>query len=600
MTLPPLSEAQIRQHASEESFARGVSYFHGGAVGPLVLRGGLLQAEVEGSQYEPYRVAISLDAGGVRAASCTCPYEWGGWCKHIVATLLAYAGAGPGEVALRPPLAELLAGLDREQLVGLLLRLAERDPALADEVDALLAAPPPAPAPSAPARRTAVDVQAIHLQIHRIFRGQRYDDYMAASGILAGLAPLAAQIRGFIEGDDAENALLLLEALTYDYSERWVDYDDSDGELGGFFDELGELWAEALLASDLGQGELDQWRERLEEWAAAAEDHGCEGLSIALQAAEEGWSLPWLAAAMRGEQPPATGRVLEPGAELLAIRLRVLERKGLARDALHLAAAAGMHREQALLLVRLGRGAEAAELGRRHFRTADEALDLAQALRDQGDLAGALAIGEYGLGLSPALSALDPMGYVHERARARLGAWLVDLAAAEGRVELALRAGAEALRVEPEPGLYRRLGELAGAEWPALREQLLASMRTSKRWQGSGRIDIFLHEGLIDDAIAALGAHPTGADLARVMDAAVATRPDWVIAAATASAEGIINPGDAKHYDSAVDWLRRARSAYQAAGRTQDWTAYFQRLRATHARKHKLIALLDALERSRR
>jgi uncharacterized Zn finger protein len=100
--LPPLSEAQIRQHASAESFARGVDYERRGAVGALVLRGDLLQAEVEGSEYEPYRVTVSLDAGGVRAADCSCPYDWGGWCKHIVATLLAYIHAAPGAVAVRP------------------------------------------------------------------------------------------------------------------------------------------------------------------------------------------------------------------------------------------------------------------------------------------------------------------------------------------------------------------------------------------------------------------------------------------------------------------------------------------------------------------
>ncbi|NTW04157.1 MAG: SWIM zinc finger domain-containing protein, partial [Oscillochloris sp.] len=75
MTPSPLSEAQIHQHASAESFARGMSYYQGGAVGPLVLRGDLLQTEVEGSEYEPYRVTVSLDRGGVRAANCTCPYD---------------------------------------------------------------------------------------------------------------------------------------------------------------------------------------------------------------------------------------------------------------------------------------------------------------------------------------------------------------------------------------------------------------------------------------------------------------------------------------------------------------------------------------------
>lgn len=152
--LPPLSEAQIRQHACAESFARGVDYERRGAVGPLVLRGDLLHAEVEGSEYEPYRVTVSFDAGGVRAASCSCPYDWGGLCKHIVATLLAYIHAPPGVVAVRPPLAELLAGLDRGQLEGLLLRLAAQDAELIERIDGLIAATPTAAAALEPADGT--------------------------------------------------------------------------------------------------------------------------------------------------------------------------------------------------------------------------------------------------------------------------------------------------------------------------------------------------------------------------------------------------------------------------------------------------------------
>lgn len=614
MRLPPLSEAQIRQHASAESFARGESYYQRGAVGPLALRGDLLQAAVEGSEYEPYRVTVSLDAGGVRAADCTCPYDWGGLCKHIVATLLSYVHAAPDEVEVRPPLAELLVGLDRSQLETLLLRLAAEDAALVERIDTLIAAAP-APAQVAPStggapttgagsgRRTAVDATAFRQQIRRIFRAERSDDYMAYASILANLAPLVGQIQAFLAGDDAQSALLLLEALTDEYSEAWIDYDDSDGELGGFFDELGALWAEALLGANPKQAELKRWRERLEGWAASAEEYGCEGLDVALQAATEGWSEPWIDAAILGEARTDTQPAGAYADELLAIRLRILERSGHIEEALNLATAAGMHGDQALLLLRLGRTAEAVALGRGQFSSAEEALVLAQALRERGDLEHALAIGEHGLNLGGA----EPGSYGQEQARARLAAWLVDLAAGQGRVELALRAGAEALRVAPDLGLYRRLAELASTHpdvveggWPALRERLLACVRTSQGWRVSERIDIFLHEGLIDDAIAALGAHPSGDNLARVMDAAMAARPDWVITAAISSAAAIIDVGKAQSYDSAIEWLRRARAAYQATGRQPEWQAYLQGLRAQHGRKYKLMGLLDQLERARR
>jgi hypothetical protein len=217
--LAPLTEAQIRQQASAESFARGAEYEQRGAVGTLILRGEQLHAEVEGSEYEPYRVTVSFDRAGVRTASCTCPYDWGGWCKHIVATLLAFA-AQPGDVERRLPLAELLAGLNRDQLVAVLLHLAEDEPALVDAIEAQLVpkaahgaalAQLPAVATAAPAggaavasggvtptRRTAVDVEGFKRQLRRVFRSQRIDDYLAYEGILADLEPLVAQIRGFL------------------------------------------------------------------------------------------------------------------------------------------------------------------------------------------------------------------------------------------------------------------------------------------------------------------------------------------------------------------------------------------------------------------
>jgi uncharacterized Zn finger protein len=83
--------------------------------------------------------------------------------------------------------------------------------------------------------------------------------------------------------------------------------------------------------------------------------------------------------------------------------------------------------------------------------------------------------------------------------------------------------------------------------------------------------------------------------LERVMDAAIATRPDWVIKAARAQAERIMDAGDAKHYDAAVGWLRRARDAYRAAGHLADWQSYLSTIKNTHGRKYKLMGLIQGL-----
>src|SRR5215211_2084688 len=115
MTIPALSEAAIRAHSAAESYSRGRSYYDNGAVSNLVLRGNLLQADVEGSQYTPYRVRVAFNQGGITSATCTCPYDWGGWCKHIVAVLLAGLYQAD-RIETRPALEAQLAQLDRAQL----------------------------------------------------------------------------------------------------------------------------------------------------------------------------------------------------------------------------------------------------------------------------------------------------------------------------------------------------------------------------------------------------------------------------------------------------------------------------------------------------
>lgn len=413
-----------------------------------------------------------------------------------MAALLAYTHATPGMVDIRPPLVDLLAKLDRDQLAGLLLRLATQDAELVSRIDMLLAteAAKPVPVPAAtsagsgPVHRqhTAVDERSFQQQIRRVFRAERSNDYMAYSGILANLEPLVGQIQAFLNSDDAQNALVLLKVLTEEYSQHWFEYDDSDGEPGIFFDELGMLWTEALLGANLKKAELKQWHKDIKGWASSAEEYGCEGLGIALQAASEGWSEPWIEAAIIGEAQPNRQPTGTYTNELLAIRLRILERSGHTNEALNLAKAGGMAKDQALILLRLGRINEVIALGRGQISSTEDALTLAQALRERGEPARALEIGEHGLGLGWD----KPSTAEQEQAHARLAAWLVDLAASQGRIDLALYAGAEALRIAPELELYRHLSELAGSAWPELRKQLLADLRASKNWMVTGRIDI--------------------------------------------------------------------------------------------------------------
>jgi uncharacterized Zn finger protein len=55
-----------------------------------VRRGDRLTAHVEGSDFAPYEVTIELHDGGIPGTRCSCPYDWGGACKHVVAVLLRH------------------------------------------------------------------------------------------------------------------------------------------------------------------------------------------------------------------------------------------------------------------------------------------------------------------------------------------------------------------------------------------------------------------------------------------------------------------------------------------------------------------------------
>jgi hypothetical protein len=77
---------EIRSLCTEQSFERGVIYYHQERVQELRINRGEIRATVRGSNY--YDVAIDIVDDTVRS-HCSCPYDYAGDCKHIVAVLLA-------------------------------------------------------------------------------------------------------------------------------------------------------------------------------------------------------------------------------------------------------------------------------------------------------------------------------------------------------------------------------------------------------------------------------------------------------------------------------------------------------------------------------
>jgi uncharacterized Zn finger protein len=597
MSVPSLSEVGIRQQATAESFRRGQNYYRQGCVVSLVQRGSVFQAEVEGSQYEPYRVRVSFDEGGISEAFCNCPYDWGGWCKHIVAVLLACLHE-PEAIEIRPELEDLLADLDREKLRSLLVHLARRDPVVADEIEGQIAllrvTSAEAEAPPAEAsrrRRTTVDALPIRRQVsailHSLDRMRPSEAYWHVGSVVGEVRQVLNQAQAFIEAGDGENALVYLEAMTDEYVEGWFYLDDSDGYAGGFFDELGRAWTEAALVADLSPEERRQWADKLTQWQEKVGGYGVDEAFDAAQAAfVQGWDYPPLQRVLQGEITGQGAWELEApwyADDLALARLKVLEQEERYQEYLYLAQAEGQLGQYVVMLARLGRVQEAVDEGLRYLSTPGEILALAKALREQEELAAALHVAEHSLTL--------------DGAKGTLATWLCDLASGVGETERALEAARVAFRAAPSLSAYLRVRELAGGRWLDFKEELLDHLRRNRSFYSGDQVDIFLHEGLLDDAIAAVRSGAGYDQLERVMDAVVEYRPNWVIEAARQQAGRIIEAGKAKYYHHAVNWLDRARAGYRAAGREAEWQAYLREIRTRHGRKYKLMGMLEGLER---
>lgn len=600
--LPSLTEDQIRWRATPQSWERGLDYFYGGAVNRVVWRDGLLVAQVQGSQYEPYQVRVEFTPDGkIEDASCTCPYDWGGDCKHIVAALL-YLVHRPQDVEKRPALADLLSGLSRDQLMELVQTLARIHPQIVEDVEELvdmLTSPPAtaAPPPTVSVPPLPVDLSALQRQIRADLRAKGhelyeafYGDYYYEEDLALGevLRPAMDRVRELLDTGNARGALTVLEAATVAWVEgcQRLDQDlleEWEADWDEYLREFGRLWAEALLTADLTKAERTHWEKRLGEWANVMA--GGAALDIAIAAAAQGWDYPPLVAVLQGhitEKGAWEDEIPEFADHLALIRLRILEKQGRFEEYLNLAQAEGQFLLYLEMLIRLGRSNQAFAEAREYLTEPETILTVAQTLAESGQTDLALELAACGLTRESA------------RGRAALAEWLRDQAWARGQTDLALQAAWQALRDCTSLENYRWLREHLEKEWPSFQAEALQIVASSTDHQGA--VDIYLYERMYRKAIALADQHPWQVDVDEVIEAVKDEFPDWAFGKCRQEAEKIMDAGRAGEYDVAIEWLRRGRNILLAAGRKPEWDAYLRSLLEKHQRKYKLVPMLKRLE----
>jgi uncharacterized Zn finger protein len=546
---PAFGENAVRALANAESFVRGRDYARGGAVSRLVRRDDRLTAQVEGSDFAPYEVTIDLHHSGVAGTRCSCPYDWGGACKHVVAVLLKYLDT-PDAVVERPPLDGVLRELDREALATLLTRRAEVDPAFALWIEAELAVGAP-DALSAGSRRTAVDPEPIKRQAEallsgRVSRRDRWSDDGSAVDEDA-FAALIDKARPFLEAGDGSNALRILEPVMEALVPAWLEQADWDETLHEFFPVLGQMIAEAVLMGGLAPEERDDLMVRLDVWQGMLDEYGLDDhLQVAIDAIEQGWDEIGLddVLAGRGRSWPLSGNGDQRGwsdwtmERLTQARLRVLEIGGRTEEFLNLARAAARHGDHAAMLVRLRRSTDALAYARKRFRSADEVLQLSRLLKEAGEIDAALELAAWGLSLKPEGYRL--FGVVG------LARWLRDSAAALGRDQIAVTAAGASFEHSLSLEDFHAAEMIAGPGWTRLRPHLLACLAAAK--YAHDRTEIFLGEGMIDEAVRSVDVentlrNPMNDVLLRLTGAAHASHPDWVIEVAERMAANVMDAG---------------------------------------------------------
>lgn len=596
MSKPAITEKTIRTLVDAKIFARGVEYYHSGMVSGLTLRGNTLTADVHGSDFAPYEIRIDLHGDGIGYAQCSCPYEDYGYCKHIVAVLLKFAKE-PGAVAERQPLPDLLHGLDRDALTGLLLKRAESDPGLARWIEAELAVSADDKTRRGKHRPT-VDPEPIREQARFLLAGRyrrhRYWDGYRSSGNSEELHRLAEKAVPFLEAGDGRNALRVLEPIAETFAEGWLEYADHDEDMYLLFEDLGRMMAEAALMSDLTPDEREAMADSVRELQSRLDDYGVdEGFHVAIRALENGWDEPGLEAVMAGQGKTwpvsSTAGILDN--ELTAVRLRVLDACSHHEEYLNLAHAAGHHASYAEQLVKLGRVAEAVEYGLTAFKSPGDALSLATALRESGAHEEALKIADTGLDLDTGEKS------DWHRPVTPLAHWLRDYAGGAGRVNLALRAARVAFECTLSMEDYRAAQNWAGDNWPEIRMALLKTLACASH--AYDRIRIYLSENMIDEAVRCAGDRDGygtyDGTLMELAEAAHTSHSGWVIGFASKQAARIMDENKARDYETAACWLQKAARAYKAAGQTDVWASELEELITKHKRKYKLRPLLEAL-----
>lgn len=570
----PPTEAQLRTLAGESYFARGEAYFRSGVVRSLSINAGGVEAAVQGTRR--YRVRLSIENGEL-AFTCTCPLgREDVFCKHTVAVGLAWlaeggAGAGGADASSRPvpprpedALRVRLLSLDKDELVSVLIDCAGEDHRLMRRLTLIAARQAPADAAALAWKRAFDDALTTN----------DYVDYRDACDYASGVDDVLDNLESLLRDGRADKVVELAEYAMEEIEEALDHVDDSDGFMGGTLARAQQLHLEACRAARPEPVELAERLFELElgssfdacrgAYATYADILGEAGRAAFRRLAEAQWVKV---------KPLAPG---EDDSERYGRRFRITSIMET------IAEQDGDLEARAAIMAR--------DLSRPY-----DFLQLAELYRGAGHSDRALDWAERGW-----------RAFAEGGQDQRLRAFLAETYQERGRRDEAMALIWAGFEANPHLQSYLALEAHArrARAWKTWREKALALVRArtaatkGAQSHGSGGysllVQIFLHEG--DDAAAWREAQEGGCspelwlELARRRE--TAHPHDALSIYRDHIARLLRNTGD-RVYEEAVEYLEKIEVLMKREKKTDMFAAVMRDLRATHARKRKLMQLLD-------
>jgi len=237
-----ISIEDIRKLCTERSFDRGIEYYRQGCVQDLEQFGSTITAYVSGTSI--YKVTIDIDGGNIKA-DCTCPYDWGGYCKHIVAVLFALAGKKDviekNEEETIRTIESIFNDVTYEEIKAFLLKEFEKNPILRKHFTIFFSG-------KDASNKSLYDYKE---DISLIFDDAADRDGYIGYGVYVDFENIYDIASMYIRNENISEALKIFRALFEAIAEHigWID--DSDGYYGEEFCRALESFTDCIKSSDI-------------------------------------------------------------------------------------------------------------------------------------------------------------------------------------------------------------------------------------------------------------------------------------------------------------------------------------------------------------